>query len=163
MDAKITYVPTRQDPDLRPLQLLEDPCFRPAAAGSPPIGDATNGGQLGNAPGLVQSIGLGATHTFTPHSAGRLELRLHPPAAGVNIRSHLRQRAQRSEDSRNQQRGSTGRPRACITGFRASSSPPAAHPPSTTASIAPPAQPWATRNPPTRSSSATSSSLPART
>jgi hypothetical protein len=29
-------------------------------------GDATNGGQLGNAPGLVQQVGLGATHTFTP-------------------------------------------------------------------------------------------------
>src|SRR6202012_5801273 len=28
-------------------------------------GDATNGGQLGQAPGLVQSVGLGATHTFT--------------------------------------------------------------------------------------------------
>lgn len=30
------------------------------------IGDATNGGQLGDAPGLVQSVGLGATHTFSP-------------------------------------------------------------------------------------------------
>ena len=30
------------------------------------IGDATNGGQLGNAPGLVQLVGIGATHTFTP-------------------------------------------------------------------------------------------------
>src|ERR1700677_1794826 len=30
------------------------------------IGHATNGGQLGNAPGLVQSVGLGATHTFSP-------------------------------------------------------------------------------------------------
>ena len=30
------------------------------------VGDATNGGQLGQAPGLVQSVGLGGTHTFTP-------------------------------------------------------------------------------------------------
>jgi outer membrane receptor protein involved in Fe transport len=30
-------------------------------------GDATNGGQLGNAPGLIQNVGLGATHTFTPN------------------------------------------------------------------------------------------------
>lgn len=29
------------------------------------IGDATNGGQLGQAPGLVQNIGLGATHAFS--------------------------------------------------------------------------------------------------
>ena len=31
------------------------------------IGDATNGGQLGNAPGLVQNIGIGVTHTFSPN------------------------------------------------------------------------------------------------
>ncbi len=31
------------------------------------VGDATNGGQLGEAPGLVQSVGLGLTHTFTPN------------------------------------------------------------------------------------------------
>jgi hypothetical protein len=30
------------------------------------VGDATNGGQLGQAPGLLQSVGLGATHAFTP-------------------------------------------------------------------------------------------------
>jgi len=30
------------------------------------VGDATNGGQLGQAPGLIQSIGLGGTHAFTP-------------------------------------------------------------------------------------------------
>ncbi len=41
--------------------LVYDPPLLGAA-----IGDATNGGQLGNAPGLVQSVGLGATHTFTP-------------------------------------------------------------------------------------------------
>lgn len=31
------------------------------------IGDATNGGQLGNAPGLIQSVGLGATYSFHPN------------------------------------------------------------------------------------------------
>jgi hypothetical protein len=30
------------------------------------VGDATNGGQLGDAPGLIQSVGLGATHSFSP-------------------------------------------------------------------------------------------------
>ena len=39
--------------------------FDPPLLG-PAIGDATNGGQLGNAPGRVQSVGLGATHTFSP-------------------------------------------------------------------------------------------------
>lgn len=39
--------------------------FDPPLLG-PAAGDATNGGQLGNAPGLVQLVGIGATHTFTP-------------------------------------------------------------------------------------------------
>jgi hypothetical protein len=39
--------------------------FDPPLLGSA-VGDATNGGQLGNAPGLIQSVGLGATHAFTP-------------------------------------------------------------------------------------------------
>lgn len=30
-------------------------------------GDATNGGQLGDAPGMIQSVGLGGTYTFTPN------------------------------------------------------------------------------------------------
>jgi hypothetical protein len=39
--------------------------FDPPLLG-PAIGDATNGGQLGDAPGLVQSVGLGARHIFSP-------------------------------------------------------------------------------------------------
>lgn len=42
--------------------LVYDPPLLGAA-----IGDATNGGQLGNAPGLVQLVGIGATHTFAPN------------------------------------------------------------------------------------------------
>jgi len=41
--------------------LVYDPPLLGAA-----IGDATNGGQLGDAPGLVQNVGLGATHAFSP-------------------------------------------------------------------------------------------------
>ena len=41
--------------------LVYDPPLLGAAAG-----DATNGGQLGNAPGLTQVAGLGVSHTFTP-------------------------------------------------------------------------------------------------
>ena len=41
--------------------ILDPPLLKDA------VGDATNGGQLGEAPGLVQSIGLGLTHTFTPN------------------------------------------------------------------------------------------------
>ena len=41
--------------------LVYDPPLLGAA-----IGNATNGGQLGNAPGLVQTVGIGATHAFSP-------------------------------------------------------------------------------------------------
>lgn len=41
--------------------LVYDPPLLGAAGG-----DATNGGQLGDAPGLIQSAGAGGTHTFTP-------------------------------------------------------------------------------------------------
>lgn len=43
--------------------LVYDP---PLLGASGAVGDATNGGQLGNAPGLVQVVGIGATHSFTP-------------------------------------------------------------------------------------------------
>ncbi|MGH9607039.1 MAG: TonB-dependent receptor [Terracidiphilus sp.] len=42
--------------------LVYDPPLLGAA-----IGDATNGGQLGSAPGRVQLVGIGATHSFTPN------------------------------------------------------------------------------------------------
>jgi outer membrane receptor protein involved in Fe transport len=65
MDAKINYVPTAATMVFGRYSFSKTLVYDPPLLG-PAIGDATNGGQLGNAPGLVQSIGLGVTHTFTP-------------------------------------------------------------------------------------------------
>jgi hypothetical protein len=65
MDAKVTYVPTDRTTVWGRYSFSKTLVFDPPLLGAA-IGDATNGGQLGNAPGLVQSIGIGATHTFTP-------------------------------------------------------------------------------------------------
>ena len=64
-DVKINYVPTQKS------MLWGRYSFSKILVFDPPLlgdagGDATNGGQLGNAPGLIQSVGLGATYTFTP-------------------------------------------------------------------------------------------------
>jgi hypothetical protein len=65
-DGKVTYVASQAT------MLFGRYSFSKTLAFDPPLlgaadGDATNGGQLGNAPGLVQQVGLGATHTFTPN------------------------------------------------------------------------------------------------
>ena len=65
MDAKVTYVVTDKSQVWGRYSFSKTLVFDPPLLG-PAIGDATNGGQLGNAPGLVQSIGIGATHTFSP-------------------------------------------------------------------------------------------------
>ena len=64
MDAKINYVPTSHTTVFGRYSFSKTLIYDPPLLG-PAIGDATNGGQLGNAPGLVQSIGIGAAHTFT--------------------------------------------------------------------------------------------------
>jgi hypothetical protein len=66
MDAKITYVPSQNTTVFGRYSFSKTLVFDPPLLGAAD-GDATNGGQLGNAPGLVQSIGLGATHVFTPN------------------------------------------------------------------------------------------------
>jgi outer membrane receptor protein involved in Fe transport len=66
MDAKINYLPTSTSTVFGRYSYSKTLVYDPPLLG-PAIGDATNGGQLGNAPGLVQSIGLGFTHTFTPN------------------------------------------------------------------------------------------------
>jgi hypothetical protein len=65
MDAKVTYVPGQTTTVFGRYSFSKTLVFDPPLLG-PAIGDATNGGQLGNAPGLVQSVGLGATHAFSP-------------------------------------------------------------------------------------------------
>lgn len=64
-DGKVTYVVSQATRVFGRYSFSKTLVFDPPLLG-PAIGDATNGGQLGNAPGLVQQVGLGATHTFTP-------------------------------------------------------------------------------------------------
>ncbi len=64
-DGKVTYVPSEASTVFGRYSFSRTLVYDPPLLGAA-IGDATNGGQLGNAPGLVQSVGLGATHTFSP-------------------------------------------------------------------------------------------------
>jgi len=64
LDAKINYVPGQKSTVFGRYSFSKTLVFDPPLLGAA-IGDATNGGQLGNAPGLVQTVGLGLTHAFT--------------------------------------------------------------------------------------------------
>ena len=63
MDAKINFVPNDKSTVFGRYSFSKTLVFDPPLLG-PAVGDATNGGQLGNAPGLIQSVGLGATYAF---------------------------------------------------------------------------------------------------
>lgn len=63
-DFKVDYHPSANSTLFGRYSFSKSFIFDPPLLGSA-IGDATNGGQLGNAPGLVQNVGLGATHAFT--------------------------------------------------------------------------------------------------
>jgi hypothetical protein len=65
-DGKINYVVSDKTNIFGRYSFSKTLVFDPPLLGEA-VGDATNGGQLGDAPGLVQSVGLGATHTFTPN------------------------------------------------------------------------------------------------
>jgi hypothetical protein len=65
-DFKINYVPSSNSTVFGRYSFSKTYVFDPPLLG-PAVGDATNGGQLGNAPGLIQSVGLGATYTFSPN------------------------------------------------------------------------------------------------
>lgn len=64
-DIKMMYVRGQATTMFGRYSFSKTLAFDPPLLGAA-VGDATNGGQLGNAPGLVQNVGLGATHTFTP-------------------------------------------------------------------------------------------------
>lgn len=64
-DFKVTYIPSDKSSVFGRYSFSRTLVYDPPLLGDA-IGDATNGGQLGNAPGLVQSVGLGATHAFSP-------------------------------------------------------------------------------------------------
>jgi hypothetical protein len=64
-DIKVDYVPNQKSVIFGRYSFSRILVFDPPLLGDAG-GDATNGGQLGNAPGLIQSVGLGATYSFTP-------------------------------------------------------------------------------------------------
>ncbi len=62
-DFKIDYVPNSKSTVFGRYSFSKSYILDPPLLGAA-IGDATNGGQLGNAPGLIQSVGLGATYSI---------------------------------------------------------------------------------------------------
>ncbi len=65
-DAKINYVPTQKSTVFGRFSYSKGEIYDPPSLG-PAEGNATNGGQLGNATTHIYVIGLGGTHTFTPN------------------------------------------------------------------------------------------------
>jgi len=65
-DIKVNYTATNSTNVFARYSLSKGTVFDPPLLGQAG-GDATNGGQLGNAPFFIQSVGLGLTHTFTPN------------------------------------------------------------------------------------------------
>lgn len=65
-DIKVNFVPTQKATTFARYSFSRILVYDPPLLGGAG-GDATAGGQLGNAPGLIQSVGLGATYTFTPN------------------------------------------------------------------------------------------------
>jgi hypothetical protein len=66
MDFKINYIPTQRSTIFGRYSLSQSFIFDPPALGQAE-GDATNGGQLGNAYSRIQVVGLGGTYTLTPN------------------------------------------------------------------------------------------------
>ncbi len=64
-DAKINYTPGEKTTFFGRYSLSKTLVFDPPLYGDA-VGDATNGGQLGQAPGKIQSVGLGGTYAFNP-------------------------------------------------------------------------------------------------
>lgn len=65
-DAKANYVPTEKTTVFGHFSTSRGDIYDPPSLGAAE-GNATNGGQLGNATTRIYVIGLGGTHTFTPN------------------------------------------------------------------------------------------------
>ena len=65
-DIKINYVPNEKSSLFGRYSFSKSLVFDPPLLGNAG-GDATNGGQLGTAPSLIQSVGLGGTYAFKPN------------------------------------------------------------------------------------------------
>ena len=64
-DVKVTYIPSDKTSVWGRYSFSKTLVYDPPLLGAA-VGDATNGGQLGDAPGLVQLVGVGITHAFSP-------------------------------------------------------------------------------------------------
>lgn len=65
-DIKINWVPGTKSTVFGRYSFSKTLVFDPPLLGAA-VGNATNGGQLGQAPGLVQNIGIGTTYAFSPN------------------------------------------------------------------------------------------------
>jgi len=90
-DAKVSYNPSSRSTFFGRYSAQRSQITDPPAMGSA-IGNTWDGGQPGSAPGTIQNIGLGATHTFTPNflvdgNAGfvRINLAARAPDYGQNV------------------------------------------------------------------------------
>jgi hypothetical protein len=64
-DIKVNYVPSQKSTFFTRYSMSRSHIFDPPSLGAL-AGDATNGGQLGDADSRIQSVGLGGTRTFSP-------------------------------------------------------------------------------------------------
>lgn len=90
-DAKVSYNPTSKTTFFGRYSVGRSQITDPPALGAA-IGNTWDGGQPGSAPGTIQNVGLGATHTFTPNflidaNAGfvRINLAAKAPDYGKNV------------------------------------------------------------------------------
>jgi hypothetical protein len=90
-DAKVSYNPTDRTTFFGRYSVGRSNIVDPPALGAA-IGNTWDGGQPGSAPGTIQNVGLGATHTFTPNflidaNAGfvRINLAAQAPDYGKNV------------------------------------------------------------------------------
>ncbi len=89
-DTKVSYNPTASTTFFGRYSIQRSNIVDPPALGAA-IGNTWDGGQPGTAPGTIQNIGLGATHSFTPNflidaNAGfvRINLAARAPDYGSN-------------------------------------------------------------------------------
>lgn len=88
VDAKINYVPTQKATIFGRYSISQSFIFDPPALG-PAEGDATNGGQLGNAYSRIQNVGIGGSYTFSANmlvdgNVGYTRQRINAEALDIN-------------------------------------------------------------------------------
>ena len=75
-DVKINYVPNEKTTIFGRYSRSDALLFDPPTLGDA-MGGATGGGQVGEAPSKIQSVGLGGTHTISSNHGDRCQLRIH--------------------------------------------------------------------------------------